>query len=217
MPTVLIPTAYRGPTGGEAEVPVEGATALACLEAVEAEYPGFLALVVEDGSESEAIESARALGARIIHLSVPDGAPAGIFELVAEDDAEVAPPERPGLAEPDDVALVLHTSGTTSRPKIVPLLHRNVCASAKNIRTTLRLEPGDTCLNVMPLFHIHGLMAPVLSSLSAGASVVCTPGFNALKFFGWMDEVRPSWYSACTPTSRRPVWHGCWRSSHRSR
>ena len=143
---------------------------------------GAKALVVEDGSESEAIESARALGARIIHLSVPDGAPAGIFELVAEDDAEVAPPERPGLAEPDDVALVLHTSGTTSRPKIVPLLHRNVCASAKNIRTTLRLEPGDTCLNVMPLFHIHGLMAPVLSSLSAGASVVCTAGFNALKF-----------------------------------
>ena len=165
---------------------------------------GAKALVVEDGSESEAIGSARALGARIIRLSVPDGAPAGVFELVAEDGGEVLPAERPGPAEPDDVALVLHTSGTTSRPKIVPLLHRNVCASAKNIRTTLRLEPSDTCLNVMPLFHIHGLMAPVLSSLSAGATVVCTPGFNALKFFGWMDEVMPSWYSA-VPTMHQAI------------
>jgi len=56
------------------------------------------------------------------------------------------------MAGPDDVALVLHTSGTTSRPKIVPLLHRNVCATAENIRRTLRLEAGDRCLNVMPLF-----------------------------------------------------------------
>jgi acyl-CoA synthetase (AMP-forming)/AMP-acid ligase II len=99
---------------------------------------------------------------------------------------------------------VLHTSGTTSRPKIVPLLHRNVCASARNIRTTLRLTPDDRCMNVMPLFHIHGLMAPVLASLSAGASVACTPGFNALKFFSWLDEIQPTWYSA-VPTMHQAL------------
>lgn len=164
---------------------------------------GAKALVVEEDSESEAIGAARALGATIIRLHVPDGAPAGMFDLEPEGEPSGSP-ARPGPAEADDVALVLHTSGTTSRPKIVPLLHRNICASAANIRETLQLEPDDTCLNVMPLFHIHGLMAPVLSSLSTGSTVVCTPGFNALKFYGWMDAVRPSWYSA-VPTMHQAI------------
>lgn len=166
------------------------------------------ALVVEQGSNSEAIDSARALGVEVIELRVPEGAAAGVFELVSqggpEGDSSTVRASQSGPAEPDDVALVLHTSGTTARPKIVPLLHRNVCASAKNIRTTLRLTPADRCLNVMPLFHIHGLMAPVLSSLSTGAEVVCTPGFNALKFFGWLDDVGPSWYSA-VPTMHQTI------------
>ncbi len=162
------------------------------------------ALVVQEGSQSEAIDGARALGVAVIRLHVPDGARAGEFELVAEDGFEPGSCAAPGRAEPDDIALVLHTSGTTSRPKIVPLLHRNVCASATNIRETLRLTPADRCLNVMPLFHIHGLMAPVLASLSAGASVACTPGFNALKFFAWLDEVEPTWYSA-VPTMHQTI------------
>jgi acyl-CoA synthetase (AMP-forming)/AMP-acid ligase II len=165
---------------------------------------GAKALVVEDGSESEAIDAARELGAAILRLRVPDGAPAGVFELVEEGGGDHGPAESGGFAQADDVALVLHTSGTTSRPKIVPLLQRNVCASAKNIRTTLRLEPTDRCLNVMPLFHIHGLMAPVLSTLSAGASVVCTPGFNALRFYEWMDAAEPTWYSA-VPTMHQAI------------
>jgi acyl-CoA synthetase (AMP-forming)/AMP-acid ligase II len=165
---------------------------------------GAKALVVAERSESEAIDSARSLGAAVIRLRVPDAAPAGVFELVAEAGPEPGSAARPGPAEPDDVALVLHTSGTTSRPKLVPLLHRNLCASAHNIRTTLCLTPADRCLNVMPLFHIHGLMAPVLSSLSTGACVVCTPGFNALKFFSWLDEAEPTWYSA-VPTMHQAV------------
>ena len=180
---------------------------------------GAKALVVAEGSKSEAIDSARSLGAEVIRLRVPDGAPAGVFELAAEKGVEpaagagpglgaAAPGQRaaarPGPAEPDDVALVLHTSGTTSRPKIVPLLHRNLCASANNILATLCLTPEDRCLNVMPLFHIHGLMAPVLSSLSIGACVVCTPGFNALKFFAWLDEAEPTWYSA-VPTMHQAL------------
>ena len=95
------------------------------------------------------------------------------------------------LREADDIALVLHTSGTTSRPKIVPLTHTNVTASAYHIGRTLALTPDDVCLNIMPLFHIHGLIAATLSSLAAGASVVCTPGFNALKFFAWFEEAKP--------------------------
>ncbi len=94
------------------------------------------------------------------------------------------------------MALVLHTSGTTSRPKIVPLTHGNLCASAGNVRRSLALGPADRCLNVMPLFHIHGLVAAVLSSLGAGGSVVCTPGFDAAQFGDWLDEFAPTWYTA---------------------
>src|SRR5438105_133236 len=72
----------------------------------------------------------------------------------------------------DDSALVLHTSGTTSRPKIVPLRQRNLATSARNIAAALELTAADRSLNVMPLFHIHGMMAGLLAPLSSGASVV---------------------------------------------
>jgi acyl-CoA synthetase (AMP-forming)/AMP-acid ligase II len=87
---------------------------------------------------------------------------------------------------------------------MVPLTQRNITASARHIVGTLNLSPDDTCLNIMPLFHIHGLMAAVLSSLAAGAQVWCSPGFNPLKFFGWLDDVRPSWYTA-VPTMHQTI------------
>jgi acyl-CoA synthetase (AMP-forming)/AMP-acid ligase II len=108
------------------------------------------------------------------------------------------------MARAEDVALVLHTSGTTSRPKIVPLSHRNITASATHIGAMLALGPDDLCLNIMPLFHIHGLIAAVLSSLAAGGQVVCTPGFNAFKFFGWFAAIRPTWYTA-VPTMHQTI------------
>src|SRR5499425_3747374 len=108
------------------------------------------------------------------------------------------------MGDKDDPALFLHTSGTTSRPKLVPLLQRNLLASAESIGRTLALTRDDVCLNIMPLFHIHGLIAATLSSLAAGASVSCTPGFNALKFFAWLDEVRPTWYTA-VPTMHQAI------------
>ena len=113
-------------------------------------------------------------------------------------------PRTAAPAEPDDIALVLHTSGTTSRPKIVPLSQRNVTASAVNIAKSLRLSPDDRCLNIMPLFHIHGLIAAVLSSVGAGASIWCSPGFNALSFFNWVAEAKPSWYTA-VPTMHQAI------------
>jgi acyl-CoA synthetase (AMP-forming)/AMP-acid ligase II len=159
------------------------------------------ALVVEAGSASPAIAVAQARNVPIVTLNVPAGAPAGTFTL----DAPLSgTPAQGGMAQAEDVALVLHTSGTTSRPKIVPLLQRNVCASAAHIGATLALKPADICLNIMPLFHIHGLIAAVLSSLGAGASVTCTPGFNALKFFGWLEEAKPTWYTA-VPTMHQTI------------
>lgn len=164
---------------------------------------GAKALFVESGSESPAIEVARDLGVTVYELSVPDGAPAGGFEIsgaVGSDSNDV----QTGLAAPDDVALVLHTSGTTSRPKIVPLSQTNICASARNIGQTLSLSTEDRCVNIMPLFHIHGLIAAVLSSLAAGGSTYCTPGFDALRVFRWFEDASPSWYTA-VPTMHQAI------------
>ena len=97
---------------------------------------------------------------------------------------------------PGATALMLHTSGTTARPKRVSLTHKRLCLSAENIARSLELTADDRCLNVMPLFHIHGLVGALLSSLSAGSSIVCAPGFHAPSFHGWLSELEPTWYTA---------------------
>jgi acyl-CoA synthetase (AMP-forming)/AMP-acid ligase II len=157
-------------------------------------------LIVEHGSASPALDVAKELGIEVATLRFDAGQPAGLFEL----DGTPHAPRGDGFANPDDVALVLHTSGTTSRPKIVPLSQRNVCASAGNVAASIALTRDDRCLNIMPLFHIHGLIAAVLASLDAGASVHCTPGFNALHFFRWLEEVRPTWYTG-VPTMHQAI------------
>jgi acyl-CoA synthetase (AMP-forming)/AMP-acid ligase II len=163
------------------------------------------ALLAEEGSTSPALDAARALGIPFLYSIVDRQQPAGLFEIKPADDRG---PNRStvngGFAAADDIALILHTSGTTSRPKIVPLAQRNVCATAGNVRQTLALTAQDRCLNVMPLFHIHGLMAAVVASLSAGASIFCTPGFDALQFFAWLAEARPTWYTA-VPTMHQAI------------
>jgi acyl-CoA synthetase (AMP-forming)/AMP-acid ligase II len=157
------------------------------------------ALVVQRGVETPARAAAAALGIPVLEL-VP-GEAAGDFTLEGGTPGAAL---RPGMGAADDAALVLHTSGTTARPKIVPLSQRNVAASAGHIGATLELTPSDVCLNIMPLFHIHGLIAAVLSSVAAGGCVVCTPGFDALKFFRLLDEERPSWYTA-VPTMHQAI------------
>jgi len=176
---------------------------------LEGEFDFFLsdlrarALVVPQGFDSPARAVAARRGIPMLEL-LPDAAgPAGNFTLLAPVGL-AGTAAKPGYAESADEALVLHTSGTTARPKIVPLTHRNVTESAHNIGRTLALTADDVCLNIMPLFHIHGLIAAVLASLASGGSVVCTPGFNAFKFFGWYAEARPSWFTA-VPTMHQTL------------
>ncbi len=157
------------------------------------------ALLVGEGSTSPAISAAMRLGIPVFSL-IP-GQDAGSFIITG---VAFASSSLTGLAETGDVALVLHTSGTTSRPKIVPLTHANLLASAANIQRTLHLTEADRCLNIMPLFHIHGLVAAILATLCSGGSAFCTPGFNALKFFAWMEEAKPTWYTA-VPTMHQII------------
>jgi acyl-CoA synthetase (AMP-forming)/AMP-acid ligase II len=96
----------------------------------------------------------------------------------------------------DDIALVLHTSGTTSRPKLVPLRHRNLFASAGNIAATYGLAPSDIALCVMPLFHIHGLMASTMATFMSGGRVVLPAKFDPLTFWPAIHDHGATWYSA---------------------
>jgi oxalate---CoA ligase len=159
------------------------------------------ALIVEAGSTSPALRAAEKLGVELITLTPEPEAGAGAFRLSGSASRAAA---QPGPAEADDVALILHTSGTTSRPKIVPLRHANIWTSVCNIAATLELSANDRALNVMPLFHIHGLIAGLSAPLSRGGAVFCTPGFNALKFFAEMEEAKPTWYTA-VPTMHQAI------------
>ena len=160
------------------------------------------ALIVEAGSELPALRAAEKLGVAVITLTPEPQAGAGAFRLSGSSTRGRV--RTPGPAEAHDVALILHTSGTTSRPKIVPLRHANIWTSAGNIATSLELSETDRALNVMPLFHIHGLIAGLSAPLSRGGAVFCTPGFNALKFFAEMEEARPTWYTA-VPTMHQTI------------
>ena len=143
------------------------------------------------------------------HAAAPDGTLRLALEgegsgLDLSDGGAVVAASDPAFSRPEDVALVLHTSGTTSRPKIVPLTQKNLAGSAGNIVACLELTDADRCLNVMPLFHIHGLVGGLLSPLRAGGSVACTPGFDAFKFFEWLEELQPTWYTA-VPTMHQMI------------
>ncbi len=151
-------------------------------------------LLVAGGPEAPAVPDTLPADLTVLTVVARPDAPAGAFAL---EGLKPALAEAPGFAMPEDCALVLHTSGTTARPKRVPLTHANLCHSAHTIATWLALTPADRCLNVMPLFHIHGLVGALLASLAAGASVVCPPGgFAAPQFFPWLAEFRPTWYTA---------------------
>jgi acyl-CoA synthetase (AMP-forming)/AMP-acid ligase II len=159
------------------------------------------ALIVEQGSTSPALTVAAERGIPVITLKPEWDNGAGVFSLSGTPAAGTI---RAGRTTTDDVSIILHTSGTTSRPKIVPLTQLNVVSSANNIANVLELTAEDRALNVLPLFHIHGLIAGMLAPLSRGGLIFCTPGFNALKFFHAMDECAPTWYSA-VPTMHQAI------------
>ena len=169
----------------------------------ESEYEFYLedlkpALVIlNENSENPVKRAAERLSIPVVEAKVIEGSPAGVFELF-ESEENVSP------STVDMEALVLHTSGTTSRPKVVPLLQRNIAASVQNIASSIELDSADHCLNIMPLFHIHGLIAVLTTSVSKGASVCCLPGFSALSFLDIAAEEKISWFSG-VPTMHQAL------------
>ena len=148
-------------------------------------------LVPPDGAE-EARRAAQ-------QLSIPVYA----VDMDAQGNVSIVNAPKGGSVSPvsggDDVALILHTSGSTGRPKRVPLKHKNIVVSCQNVARTYDLKPDDISLCVMPLFHIHGLVASTLSTFLTGGTVVVPNKFNPMSFWRTVREHGVTWYS-CVPT-----------------
>src|SRR5712692_7347376 len=148
------------------------------------------ALIVPPGGGEQARTAAPA-GTLLLEVSLsPDGQVR--FEVAGSSSL----PRVQTDPTSDDVALFLHTSGTTSRPKGVPLSHANLLASAANVVATYALTPADVSLCVMPLFHVHGLVASTLATLRSGGTVVVPPRFSASAFWPAVTAHRATWYTA---------------------
>jgi len=158
------------------------------------------AVLTQAGIDSPARRAALSRGIRVIELSTASDADAGLFTLTGADG--VAHFDEPVSA--GHTAVLLPTSGTTARPKIVPQTQANICNSAYATAAALALSETDRCLNIMPLFHGHGLTATVVASLAAGASVVCTPGLDVNRFPEWLTTFEASWFTA-VPTMHQAI------------
>ena len=154
-------------------------------------------VLVEKNSENPVVDVAKKLKIELCEINPEKDGPSGIFNIYEKESEYSLPNE-------SDEALVLHTSGTTSRPKIVPLTNKNIFSSAENISKSLNLSENDHCLNIMPLFHIHGLIAILASSMKAGASVCASNGFNAIKFLDLAKSEKITWYSG-VPTMHQTI------------
>jgi acyl-CoA synthetase (AMP-forming)/AMP-acid ligase II len=145
-----------------------------------------LVLLPPSGAE----EARRAAGDRVPVVSVDMDAAGTVRLSDAPKGRSFTPPAV------DDTALVLHTSGSTGRPKRVPLAHANLSISARNVANTYGLTPDDVALCVMPLFHVHGLVASTLATLATGGTVVVPSKFNPLSFWRVVRDYQVTWYSA---------------------
>jgi acyl-CoA synthetase (AMP-forming)/AMP-acid ligase II len=149
-----------------------------------------------DGAE----EARRAARDRDVRVLIAETDTAGNVRL-AGPAGSAASARRP---QGDDIALVLHTSGSTGRPKRVPLRHRNLAVSVQNIARTYELAAADRSLCLMPLFHVHGLMASTMATLYTGGTVVVPSKFNPLSFARVVRDHGVTWYSA-VPTIHQLV------------
>lgn len=159
------------------------------------------ALLTRADLDSASRRVAHILGIPIIDVSTRPNEGAGAFWIVGQAPQRVVDDE---FASSADDAFILLTSGSTSRPKTVPLTHASVCLSAHNVCANLALRSRDRLLGVLPLYHGHGLISGLVAALTAGSSVVCTPSFDVTAFFGWLTEFRPTWYTA-VPAIHRAV------------
>ena len=204
-----IRTAGAGPADVIAIVMPNGPNlALAVLAAMRAGIAAPLnpaLTAAEIGLQLEDLRPGLVIGADDDARFAPGGRLAGLPILrLGDADVFAAPPAARPLPAPGpgQVALLLSTSGTTSRPKLVPLTHENLRHSTGAVVESLGLTEADRCLSMMPFFHVHGIVAGLLAPLESGGSLVATSGLNPLDVPGWLTGLAPSWYTGVPAVHR---------------
>ncbi len=152
-------------------------------------------VVILPNSPHSAREAAANLGIKTIDTDL-ESSNGNLRVTLSSNGSELTSTTDAQSPSGSDIALFLHTSGTTSRPKGVPLRHLNLMKSVDNIKNTYELTPDDTSLIVMPLFHVHGLIGACLSTLNSGGTIVVPPRFSASAFWQQQAESNSTWYSA---------------------
>ena len=159
------------------------------------------AMIVPQGVDTSAGRAARSLSLPILRLAFSPQDPAGTFTLDGGASRTAATISAPA---PEDVAIVLQTSGTTARPKVVPLTHRLLVEPSLARARRMGLTGADRCLCVTPLFTASGIRRSLLPVLMTGGSVICTPGLQVASFFAWLEEFQPTFYIG-SPAVHRAV------------
>ncbi|EOO01907.1 putative peroxisomal-coenzyme a synthetase protein [Phaeoacremonium minimum UCRPA7] len=147
-------------------------------------------------ADSPAVRAAKKFNAAIAECYWDDGKQEVALDVKDLGQLKGKGKEQMLKAQPDDIALVLHTSGTTSRPKVVPLSHRNLTRTMANIQKTYELTAQDRTMLVMPLFHVHGLLCALLAPLYSGGSMVVPSKFSASEFWEDFATHKANWYTA---------------------
>jgi oxalate---CoA ligase len=194
-------SSFLGITAAFASAPLNPRYTMSELDFSLGDLSPSVVVVAGDGTAAEDVATAR--GITVVALEEDARGPAGAFvPRLLHAGSPPAGSAKPAL--PDDAALLLHTSGTTSKPKLVALTRANLRASIASIVSTLELTERDRCLGLMPLFHVHGLVASLLASIAAGGSVYCCPPFHGTKVGAWLRAAEPTWVTA-VPTMHAEV------------
>jgi len=161
---------------------------------------GAKAVIAGMGTEVSAKRAAERLGIRFIELTVAPGAAAGVFELKSDQGTVAASNFSSGPAE---IVMILASSGTTSKPKLVPLSELVVRSRCEAMRDRFRLAKNDRCLNLLPLCHLGGINCLFASAFSGG-STVCVREFSLSGHLDALIRFEPTYFAA-SPTTHQAM------------
>lgn len=118
------------------------------------------------------------------------------FEMTHLDGSAIAVKSKPEANEHDDIALILFTSGTSGKKKVVPYTIKTIISGVGFVIDSWGLTKNDRCINMMPLFHVGGIIRNLFAPIMAGGSTICCPAFDANLFWDVVEDLQPTWYYA---------------------
>ena len=155
------------------------------------------ALLIDSELESVGRQVASEMNIPILEVHSPTNGPSGEFQIVKTGHHWERLLEEPACQEQSsDIAVLLHTSGSTGQPKCVPLRQHGICISSWDTSQSLGLTNKDRCLNMLPPHHVHGLVSCILVAIASGGCLTVTPEFQAYRIKAWLKQTQPTWFSA---------------------